>query len=95
MNRLIEVVFPAFCVEAGTEDVTAVADTEEDSFTEMYTDTLTEVAVEAVETLVTDEVVIELKLVKIDADVAPEEVGIELTSAVVEPELGTRTDDAT
>ena len=104
MNRLTGVVVLAFFVEAGTEDVTAVADTEEDPFTGVYTDTLTEVAVEAVETSVTDGVGTELPLevagselplVDFDADVFPEEVGIELTTAVVEPELETRTDDAT
>ena len=94
MNRLTEVVVLAFFVEAGTEDVTAVANTEEDPFTGVYTDTLTEVAVEAVETSVTDEVGTDLPLVEFDADVFPEEVGIELTTAVVEPELETRTDDA-
>ena len=95
MNRLTEVIVLAFFVEAGTEDVTAVADTEVDPFTGVYTDTLTEVAVEAAESSVTDKVGTELPLVEFDAAVFPEEVGIELTTAVVEPELETRTDDAT
>ena len=109
MDRLTEVVFPPFTVEAGREEVTAVADTEEDPFTGVYMDTLTEVAVEALDTSVTetmtspDEVGIELPLevagselplVETDADVFPEEVEMVLTTAVGELELETRTDDA-
>lgn len=49
MNRLARVEFLPCPVEASTEDVTTVADEEEEFlFPRVYTDTLAELAVEAV-----------------------------------------------